>query len=198
MSSLEFRLEKIDETRNYLLEEIKHNDLMSEKYKKTCTYLNYVEHFLNLASTVTGSNEIRAHNQLVHKQILNHLAKLPFNGWAVLWDFICTLHLSICYYHVTYCFRVNLNTLYSCLNTAYKLKFFIKDFSSKCDHIRNFLWIFSHLLKKPLMKNVILYAVECQGAPCSKQVQYLKFLNDSNEIRTHNHIAHKRALFFTN
>ena len=80
MSSLEFRLKKIDETRNYLLEEIKHNDLMSEKYKKTCTYLNYVEHFLNLALTVTGSNEIRAHNQLVHKQILNHLAKLAFNG----------------------------------------------------------------------------------------------------------------------
>ena len=35
MSSLEFRLRKIDETRNYLLDGIKHNDLMSEKYKKT-------------------------------------------------------------------------------------------------------------------------------------------------------------------
>ena len=31
---LEFRLKKIDETRNYPLGEIKHNDLMSEKYKK--------------------------------------------------------------------------------------------------------------------------------------------------------------------
>ena len=28
-ASLEFRVKKIDETRNYLLEEIKHNDLMS-------------------------------------------------------------------------------------------------------------------------------------------------------------------------
>ena len=28
-------LRKIDETRNYLLDEIKHNDLMSENYKKT-------------------------------------------------------------------------------------------------------------------------------------------------------------------
>ena len=35
MSSLEFRLKKIDEIRNYLIEEIKHNDLMSEKYQKT-------------------------------------------------------------------------------------------------------------------------------------------------------------------
>ena len=32
MSSLEFRLRKIDETRHYLLDEIKNNDLMSEKY----------------------------------------------------------------------------------------------------------------------------------------------------------------------
>ena len=46
MSSLEFRLRKIDETRNYLLVEIKHNDLMSERYKKTCEYLNFVEHLL--------------------------------------------------------------------------------------------------------------------------------------------------------
>ena len=33
MSNLEFRLKKIDESRNYLLEERKHNDLMSEKHK---------------------------------------------------------------------------------------------------------------------------------------------------------------------
>ena len=31
ISSLEFRLRKINETRNYLLDEINHNDLMSEK-----------------------------------------------------------------------------------------------------------------------------------------------------------------------
>ena len=37
-ASLEFRLRKIDETWNYLLDETKHNDLMSEKYKKTRTY----------------------------------------------------------------------------------------------------------------------------------------------------------------
>ena len=54
MSSLELRLKKIDETRNYLKEEIKHNDLMSEKCKKTCKYLNYIEHLLILASAVKG------------------------------------------------------------------------------------------------------------------------------------------------
>ena len=55
MPSLEFRLKKnkIDETKNYLLEEINHNDSMSEKYQKTCKYLNYVEHLPILVSTVT-------------------------------------------------------------------------------------------------------------------------------------------------
>ena len=53
-ASLEFILRKIDETRNYILDEIKYNDLMSEKYKKKCKYLNYVEHLLILVSTVTG------------------------------------------------------------------------------------------------------------------------------------------------
>ena len=64
MSSLEFRLRKIDETRQYLLDEIKNNDLMSEKYQ-TCKYLNCVEHFLILASTVTGCVSISAFASLV-------------------------------------------------------------------------------------------------------------------------------------
>ena len=38
VASLKFRLRKIDETRNYLLDEIKHNYLMSEKYKNTCKF----------------------------------------------------------------------------------------------------------------------------------------------------------------
>ena len=54
MSSLEFRLRKIDETRNYLLVEIKHNDLLSERYKKTCEYLNFVEHLLILILTCSS------------------------------------------------------------------------------------------------------------------------------------------------
>ena len=45
-ASVKLKLRKMDETRNNLLDEIKHNDLMSEKYKKTCKYLNYVEHIL--------------------------------------------------------------------------------------------------------------------------------------------------------
>ena len=59
-ASLKFRFRKIDETRNYLLDEKKHNVLMSEKYKKTCRYLNYVEKLLILASTIADCVSISA------------------------------------------------------------------------------------------------------------------------------------------
>ena len=42
------------ETRNYPVDEIYHNDIMSERYRKICKYLNYVERLLILVSTVTG------------------------------------------------------------------------------------------------------------------------------------------------
>ena len=45
--SEEFRPENIDETRNFLIEEINRNELMSKKHKKVCTSLNYIEHFLD-------------------------------------------------------------------------------------------------------------------------------------------------------
>ena len=51
--SQEFRVKNIDETKNYLLEEIGQIELMSKKHKKVCTTLNYIEHFLILASTIT-------------------------------------------------------------------------------------------------------------------------------------------------
>ena len=44
----EFILKNIDETRNYLIEEINRNELMSKKHKKVCTTLNYIEPFLIL------------------------------------------------------------------------------------------------------------------------------------------------------
>ena len=38
------------------------------------------------------------------------------------------------------------------------MKFSIKDFSSKCDQIRRFLRIWSHLLEKSLIENFIFCA----------------------------------------
>ena len=38
------------------------------------------------------------------------------------------------------------------------MKFSIRDFFSKYDQIRSFLWIWSHLLKKALMENFVFCA----------------------------------------
>ena len=43
--------------------------------------------------------------------------------------------------------------------TAQKMKVSIKDFFGKCEKIRSFLRICSHLIKKSLMENVIFCAV---------------------------------------
>ena len=51
--SQEQRLKNLDETRNYFVEETNENEVMRRLHKKVCTTLNYIEHFLILASTVT-------------------------------------------------------------------------------------------------------------------------------------------------
>ena len=48
--SQEFRLKKIDEARNYFIEEINQNKLMSKKHRKVCRVLNYIEHLFLLVS----------------------------------------------------------------------------------------------------------------------------------------------------
>ena len=52
--SQEFRLKTKDETRNYFVEEIKQNKLMSKKYKNVYMALSYIEQLIILASAVTG------------------------------------------------------------------------------------------------------------------------------------------------
>ena len=44
----EFRLKNMDETRNYLIEEINQNELISRKYKKVYRVLNYIDDLLLL------------------------------------------------------------------------------------------------------------------------------------------------------
>ena len=63
--SQEFRLINIDETRNYLIEEISRNELMSKKHKKIWATLNYIEQFLILASVITGCISISAFTSLI-------------------------------------------------------------------------------------------------------------------------------------
>ena len=46
--SQKFRLENVEETRNYLIEKINQNELMIKKHKKVYRALNYIEHLFIL------------------------------------------------------------------------------------------------------------------------------------------------------
>ena len=59
---------------------------------------------------------------------------------------------------VNYFFLINEN-MFKLYSHWTKMKFFIKDFSSKCGQIHSFLPIWSHLLKKFQMKHFIFRAV---------------------------------------
>ena len=54
LKKTEFRLKNIDETRNYLAEEINRHELMSKKHKRVYITLNHIEHFLILGSTISA------------------------------------------------------------------------------------------------------------------------------------------------
>ena len=56
--------------------------------------------------------------------------------------------------------KLNLYDQRSIQNTAQKIKFFTKDYFSKCDQIRSFLRIWSHLLKwNPVKHNPLTLVV---------------------------------------
>ena len=63
--SKEFRLRKIEKTKNCFVEEIQQNELMRKKHKKICTTLSYIEHFLILASAIIGWTSISAFASLL-------------------------------------------------------------------------------------------------------------------------------------
>ena len=58
--SPEFRLRNIEETRNCFAEEIKQKELMCKKHEEVYSILNYIEHFIILATAVTGCISISA------------------------------------------------------------------------------------------------------------------------------------------
>ena len=58
-------MKNIDETKNYSLEEINQNELMSRKHKKVCTNKNCIVHFVILASAITGCISISSFTSLL-------------------------------------------------------------------------------------------------------------------------------------
>ena len=50
----EYRLKTIAEIKNYFIKEKEQNEVTSKKHKKVYTSLNYIEHFLIVASSMNG------------------------------------------------------------------------------------------------------------------------------------------------
>ena len=63
--SQEFRSKEIYKTRNYFIEKIKQNELISKMQKQVWWIWNYSEHLLTLTSRVTGCVSISALTFLV-------------------------------------------------------------------------------------------------------------------------------------
>ena len=47
-------MKNIDQTKNYFIQEVQQNELMSIKHKTFLVTLSYIEHFLILDPTITG------------------------------------------------------------------------------------------------------------------------------------------------
>ena len=62
-------------------------------------------------------------------------------------------------------------SLFTNTTTAQKMKFSIKDFSSKCVQIRSFLRIWSHLLEKSLMETS--FFVQCNYQTATKNKHFV-------------------------
>ena len=63
--SQEFKSKSIDETRNYVIEEINQNELMSRKHKKICKTINHIKQFVILDSIITACISISAFASLI-------------------------------------------------------------------------------------------------------------------------------------
>ena len=125
---LGFKLNKVDETRNYLLEEIKRNHLRN---------INYFEHIPIFVLSVSGCVSISVFTSLDGVSIGAASSKVGLKVFAITagikntaLDFICFL-LIILLYHAFFSFSRWLTYTF----TARKMKFSIKDFFSKCNQI---------------------------------------------------------------
>ena len=80
----------------------------------------------------------------------------------------------------------NAKNILESYSTTQKMKFSIKGFFSKCDQIRSFLWICSHLMKKSLMENFIFCAVFHCTATLIRRANEFSFCNKTNGPKSRN------------
>ena len=62
----------------------------------------------------------------------------------------------------------------NCKGTAQKVKFSMKDFFSKCDQIRGFLWIWSHLFTEEILNGKKLHFLCSETRLVFSRVFYIR------------------------
>ena len=67
--------------------------------------------------SLSDCNGTPTYNHFVRKRTLNHLANWP-NDWAVFLVLICTVHLTVCCYHICTHFRVNSHSIFAWMSTG--------------------------------------------------------------------------------
>ena len=72
--------------------------------------------------------------------------------------------------------KVNKSLVFQKAYTTQKMKFSIKGFFNKCDQVRSFLWICSHLLQKYFMENFILWVMIHNENVQEKSMRNIKIL----------------------
>ena len=78
-----YRLKKVDEIRNYLIEEINRNKLMRIENKKVCRVSNYIEHSLIVISIITGCVSISTFGLLVGISIGTTSSAVGLKFWVI-------------------------------------------------------------------------------------------------------------------
>ena len=76
-------------------------------------------------------------------------------NWAIFWELICTVLLTVCYYHVSYTFQSE-STIYSCLNAKELLARNRRDIWSLSD--RNGIRTHNHLVRQRILNRLVKQA----------------------------------------
>ena len=100
--------------------------------------------------SLSDCNGTRTENHLFFKPKLNHLAKLTkWLSWF--WKVICTVHLTLCYYHGPYAFQSK-SKLYICLDVKELLARNRRDILSlsDCNRTRTH----NHLVRKRTLNHL--------------------------------------------
>ena len=119
---------------------------MLELYISCMNQLLQHQHDINNIVTAEQAGGINSEQLVINKTILEEVTK-NHPSLVTMWFDYQKAFDSVLYKWLIKAF------------TAQKKKFSIKDFFSKCDQMRSFLRIWSHLLKKSVIENFIFYAV---------------------------------------